>query len=116
MDFQQLLRFAAANNASDVHLQSGMRASLRIGGIIRATDQPPLTEEEVRNFIRDIAPPRFRDNTEERMIPGLDFSYAVPGLTRFRCSAYRHLGQSGIAMRIIRNKIPSIGELHLPQV
>src|SRR4051812_39942191 len=116
MEFQQLLRFAVTNNASDVHIQSGVRASLRIGGIIRSTDQPALVEEEVRNFIRDIAPPRFRENIDERLVARLDFSYAVPGLTRFRCSAYRHLGQSGIAMRIIRNKIPSIAELHLPQV
>jgi twitching motility protein PilT len=116
MDFQQLLKFAVANNASDVHIQTGLRASLRIGGIIRSTDQPALTEEQVRGFILSIAPQRFRDNLDDRLIAGLDFSYALPGLTRFRCSAYRHLGQSGVAMRIIRGKIPSIAELHLPPV
>jgi twitching motility protein PilT len=37
-------------------------------------------------------------------------------VSRFRCSAYRHLGNAGIAMRIIRGKIPTIEELHLPPV
>src|SRR3954468_5535707 len=38
------------------------------------------------------------------------------GLTRFRCSANRQLGHAGIAMRIIKNRIPSIPELHLPGI
>ena len=51
MDFQPLLRFAVEHDASDVHLQSGLSPNLRIGGILRATKQPPLTDEEVRNFV-----------------------------------------------------------------
>jgi twitching motility protein PilT len=116
MDFLKLLQFAASHNASDVHIQTGLPPSVRIGGILRNTDQPALKDDEVRNFIASIAPKRFQDNMEEKLIAGLDFSYHVAGLSRFRCSAYHHLGQAGMAMRIIRGKIPTIDQLHLPQV
>src|SRR5687767_11744766 len=116
MDFLNLLRFAVKNNASDIHVQAGLKPIFRIGGIIRAADVPPLSDEQVRGFIASIAPQRFRASIDERIIAGLDFSYAAPGISRFRCSAYQHLNQAGLAMRVIRDKIPSIAELHLPPV
>ena len=42
MDFALLLRFAVDNDASDIHLQSGLPPCLRIGGILRSTSTPPL--------------------------------------------------------------------------
>jgi twitching motility protein PilT len=116
MDFDRLLRFAVEHDASDIHLQAGLAPVLRIGGIIRATDQPALTDEELHNFIVSIAPARLRDNADERMIAGLDFSYAMPGVSRFRCSAYHQLGAPGISMRIIKSHIRNIAELHMPEV
>src|SRR5581483_9180130 len=74
------------------------------------------TDEEVRNFIQSIVPARFKDNLEDRLLKGLDFSYAAPGLSRFRCSAYRQLGEAGITMRVIKGRILSVEELHLPPV
>jgi Tfp pilus assembly pilus retraction ATPase PilT len=40
MDFLNLLRFAVKNNASDIHVQAGLKPIFRIGGIIRAADVP----------------------------------------------------------------------------
>ena len=116
MDFMALMRFAVKNNASDLHLQAGLKPIFRIGGIIRAADTPAMTDDEVRAFITSIAPARLRERIEERIITGLDFSYAAPGVSRFRCSAYQHLNQAGRAMRVIRDRIPSVEELHLPPI
>jgi twitching motility protein PilT len=116
MDFNVLLRFAVEHGASDIHVQSGLVPALRLGGHIKPIKQPPLTDDAVREFIASMAPPRMRDNLDERLAAGLDFSYALPNVSRFRCSAYRHLGMAGIAMRVIRGKIPTIDELHLPPV
>jgi twitching motility protein PilT len=114
MDFPQLLRFAVEHDASDVHVQAGLPPNLRIGGLLRATSVPPITDEELHNFIKSIAPPRFHANLDDRITAGLDFSYAMTGISRFRCSAYRQLGQTGISMRVIKSKIRSAEELHLP--
>lgn len=116
MDFQALLKFAVDHDASDVHIQAELPPMLRMGGILRQINQPPVTDEQIRNFITSIAPKRFQQNVEDRIIAGLDFSYAMPGSSRFRCSAYQELGRAGIAMRVIRNRILSVAELHLPEV
>src|SRR5437764_5769088 len=100
MDFGQLLRFAVEHDASDVHLQAGLPPRVRIGGIIRGINQATLTDEELQTFISSIAPARFRDRFDERITGGLDFSYAMPSVSRFRCSAYRQLGTAGIVMRV----------------
>jgi twitching motility protein PilT len=57
-----------------------------------------------------------RDRLDERLTIGLDFSYAAPGICRFRCSGYRVLGNTGLSMRLIKSKIPAIADLHLPPV
>jgi twitching motility protein PilT len=116
MDFQMLMKFAADREASDIHLQSGLSPKLRMQGVLHTVDQPMLTDEDIRQFVGSIAPPRMRDKLEERMTVGMDFSYAAPGICRFRCSGYRALGMSGLSMRLIKSKIPSIAELHLPAV
>jgi twitching motility protein PilT len=116
MDFPALLRFAVEHDASDVHLQAGLPAMLRMGGVLRATDQPALTDEEVRGFLMSIVPERFKDNLDDHLIPGMDFSHAIPGVSRFRCSVYRELGKAGVALRVVKSRIPSIADLHLPEV
>jgi len=116
MDFQKLLHFAVEHNASDIHIQAGLPATVRIGGILQHVQAPPLTDEEVRAFIASIVPARFKDHIDDRIVNGVDFSHAIPGFARFRCSAYSHLSTAGMVMRIIKGRIPSIAELHLPPV
>jgi twitching motility protein PilT len=117
VDLQKLIQFAVENNASDLHLQALAAPMVRVSGQMRALkDAEVLTKEQTLDFIASIAPETVKDDLEAAIIRGLDFSYAVPDLCRFRCSAYRHLGQPGLVMRIIRREIPSIDALHLPKV
>src|SRR6476660_5300707 len=116
MDFQQLLKFAVQHDASDIHIQAGLPPNLRIGGLLKATSVPPVTDSDLHEFIGSISPARLKDHLDDRLSAGLDFSYGLPGLSRFRCSAYRQLGEAGISMRVIKSKIRSSEELHLPPV
>jgi twitching motility protein PilT len=116
MDFKELFEFAVAHDASDIHIQAGAPPMLRIGGQVRSVESKPLSDEAVREFIASIAPPRERERLQEAATRGLDFSHVVPGLSRFRCSAYRQMGTYGIVMRVIRTTVPSIEMLHLPSV
>jgi twitching motility protein PilT len=116
MDFNKLMRFAVEHDASDIHIQAGLKPILRIGGILRPVEVPAISDEELHNYLNSIVPARLSDHLDERLTAGLDFSYAAPGMSRFRCSAYRQLGEAGISMRVIRSKIRSIAELHMPPV
>ena len=117
IDLQKLLQFAADKGASDVHLQALAAPMVRISGQMRSLkDDEILTKEQTLDFIASIAPKSVKDDLEAAIVRGLDFSYTIPDLCRFRCSAYRHLGQPGIVMRVITSEIPSIEALHLPKV
>ncbi len=115
IDLQKLLVFAAENKSSDVHLQADAVPMVRIGGTLRTVDSPLLSEEEIIAFITSIAPKQ-QNELSSYFASGLDFSYAIPGVTRFRCSAFRQMGKPGIVLRVIRLKIPAIEDLHLPKV
>ncbi len=116
MNFDQLIRFAVEQNASDVHLQTGAAPLLRINGLIRSVESPPVSDQELRQFIVALKPKLTLDQLEAAMVPGLDFSYAIPGVSRFRCNVYSHLGTPAMVLRVIQLKIRTIEELHLPAV
>lgn len=116
MTIDQLLRFALDQGAADLHLQTGAPPQLRIVGQIRQVDSPPLTDEQIREFIRAIGPRAVADDINQAMQQGRDFSYAMPGTARFRCNLYSHLGQPALVIRLILPKIRTLAELHLPPV
>lgn len=115
MEFQKLLAFAVEHDASDIHIQAAVAPMLRIAGQVRAVEMDTATDEDVRSFIASVAPEAKRADLDAAIVDGLDFSYAPPGMARFRCSAYSHRGQAGISMRVVRTDIPSIDDLNLPK-
>ena len=56
------------------------------------------------------------EELDEKIYQGLDFSYFVPGLSRFRVNVYSHLDTPAMVMRVIKLKIRTIDELQLPPV
>jgi twitching motility protein PilT len=116
MNFDQLIRFAAEQNASDVHLQTGAAPLLRISGQIRSVESPPVTTQELRQFILSLRPKLTEQELDRGLVEGLDFSHAIPGISRFRCNVYSHLGTPAMVLRVIKLKIRTIDELNLPKV
>src|SRR5690348_10711051 len=105
MTIDQLLKFTVAQNASDLHIQAGATPRLRLLGQVREIDSPILTDEQVRQYIRAIAPRSIGDDINAAMATGADFSYGVAGLSRFRVNLYSHLGAPGMVLRVILSRI-----------
>jgi twitching motility protein PilT len=116
MNFDQLIRFAVEQNASDIHLQTGASPLLRISGQIRTVESPPIVENELRQFVLSIKRGLTAEKLDEAMVEGLDFAYALPGMSRFRCNVYSHLGTPAMVMRIVKLKVRTLEELQLPAV
>lgn len=116
MTVDQLLKFAVDQGAADLYFQTGVPPRLRIKGQVREIDAPPLTDDQLRSFIRAIAPRGVVDDIDSAMVRGWDFSYGVQGVARYRCNLFSNLGQPGLVIRIIMPKIRTIDELHLPPV
>ena len=116
MNFEQLIKFAVDQNASDLHFQTGASPLLRINGQIRNVESPPLTADVLKQFILSLRPSIKPEELDEKIYQGLDFSYFVPGLSRFRVNVYSHLDTPAMVMRVIKLKIRTIDELQLPPV
>ncbi len=116
MNFEQLIRFAVEQGASDLHFQTGAAPLLRINGLIRTVESPPVSDQELRQFILSIHPGLNAESLGETMVQGFDFSYAIPGLCRFRCNIYSQMGTPAMVMRTIQLKVRTLEELLLPPV
>ena len=116
MNFDQLIRFAVEQGASDVHLQTGASPLLRISGQIRTVESPPVANQDLRQFMLSIKKGLTAEQLDQAMIEGVDFSYFIPGVARFRCNIYSHMGTPAMVLRIIKLKIRSLEELKLPPV
>jgi twitching motility protein PilT len=116
MDIEKLLQFTVQQGASDLHLQPGAPPMLRLASELRMVDSPPLTSAETAEIVRVLVPKVVTNSLDAAVTVGLDFSYVLPGLARFRCSAFRTLGNIGIVVRVIPMTIPTIEELNLPHI
>ena len=116
MNFDQFIRFAVEQGASDVHLQTAALPLLRINGQIRAVESPPVVDHDLREFILSIRKGLTADQLDRTLFDGLDFSYSIPGIARFRCNIYSHLGTPALVLRVIKLKIRTLEELQLPPV
>jgi twitching motility protein PilT len=116
MNFDQLIRFGVEQGASDLHLQTGASPLLRINGLIRTVESPPVVDQELRQFILSIKKGLSAEQLDRALVDGLDFSYFIPGVSRFRCNIYSHLGTPAMVLRVVKLKVRTLEELHLPAV
>jgi twitching motility protein PilT len=114
VDFKALFAQAVGAGASDIHLQAGRKAVLRVHGSLVRVGNAPVASGELHAQITQMLPPHLKGQLTAEAAKGLDFSYTDGAVGRFRCSAYFAAGQPGVTMRAIRGVVPTIDQLHLP--
>ncbi|MDN4053251.1 type IV pilus twitching motility protein PilT [Massilia sp. YIM B02763] len=114
MDISELLAFSVKNKASDLHLSAGLPPMIRVHGDVRRINLPPLEHKDVHGMIYDIMNDGQRKQYEEML--ECDFSFAIPGLARFRVNAYNQERGASAVMRTIPSKILSLEELNAPKI
>ncbi len=114
MDITQLLEFAVKNQASDLHLSSGMPPIIRIHGEMRKMNVDALDNKSVLGLILDIMNDSQRKIYQENL--ELDFSFAIQDLSRFRVNAFHKDGGAAAVFRTIPSKILSLQDLRTPKI
>ena len=115
MEIVHYLEQAVANQASDIFIVAGGPVSIKTGGSIKAIDDQKLLPPKTKSLISEIY-----TLAERSMDPYLqdgddDFAFAIPGLARFRVSAYRQRGSLAAVVRVVSFSIPDWEEIHIPQ-
>lgn len=112
---EPLLDEVLKRDASDLHLQSGLPAMLRIDGALVKVENPVvLKPADIKSLIYSVL-----DDQQKKILEAdleIDFSFAYGDLARFRVNAFHEKGSLAVALRLIPTKIRTIQELGLPQV
>jgi twitching motility protein PilT len=115
-ELDSALRHLLDQEGSDLHLKVGSPPMVRVHGELKPIPGEPVlapaaTEETLSEMLLDET--KLREFATENEV---DFSYALPGLARFRVNAFRQRGAVSIVCRAIPFSIKSVEELGLPPV
>ena len=114
-DVDAALRAVVEREGSDLHLKVPSPPVIRIHGeLTPIPGQPSLTPEDTQKALHEIAPASALSEFDE--VGEADFAYAIAGVSRFRCNAFRQRGSVSLVCRAIPYGIRSIWELGLPDV
>ena len=115
MDLDEILTIAVKAKGSDIHIKTGLPPIVRIDGRLHPIPNtqrlsPDVVVDMCQAMMNDRQRRLFEENSE------VDLAYAVPGLGRFRVSAYRQRGTVAMVFRTISIIIPTLDGLNLPPV
>ena len=114
MSLLPILKTAAANDASDIHIVVDHPPLMRVHTVIQPMDLPIITPEAAEAMFKEIAPPPalkiFAD------VQDADFSFAHPDIGRYRVNAHYQRRSVALALRAIKTQVPGLEELNLPEV
>ena len=114
MDITELLAFSHKQGASDLHLSAGLPPMIRVDGDIRRINVLAPDSKEVYALIYEIMNDKQRKEFEEFL--ECDFSFEIPGISRFRVNAYNQNRGAGGVFRTIPAKVLTMEELGMGEV
>ncbi|MCD7742465.1 MAG: type IV pilus twitching motility protein PilT [Ruminococcus sp.] len=115
IDINKILDESRALGCSDLHFTVGIPPIVRQGGNLRKlSSYPDMTEIDIQQICRNMTNERqmqsIRDHNDT------DFTYVSTRGFRHRVNVYRQRGNTAIAIRLLRNDIPTLTDLNLPPV
>ena len=111
----EYLKQAVADQASDLFVVAGGCVSEKVDGRLRPISQEKVYPKETEQIITELYAMADRSMEQYRKTGDDDFSFAVPGLARFRVNAYRQRGSLAAVVRLVAFDIPDHRKLHIPE-
>lgn len=110
----ELLERAVLLDASDVHLTPDRPPVFRVHGGLEDSGMPPTPAGELMAVLQEIIPAHQRKRFDSEH--EADFSLIEPGVGRFRVNLFLAGGLPNIALRHVKELVPSFEDLHLPPI
>lgn len=112
----QLLEKTVSSNASDVFIVAGLPVSMRLNGVIVHENEERLKPDDTAEIIKQIYQMANERDMQTLLATGDDdFSFSIPGLSRFRVSAFKQRGSLSAVIRVISFSLPDAKEQGIPQ-
>ena len=108
------LKAMVQRNASDLHLAVGSPPTFRVNGELAANGDEALSPEAIQELIFSILTTEQREQFQKQK--ELDFSYSIPGVSRYRGNVLFQRGTLGAVFRAIPNRPKTLDELGFPPI
>ena len=109
-----LLRRMLQKNGSDLLITAGFPPAIKVDGRVIPQSTQPLSPAHTAELARAVM--NDRQAAEFEASKECNFAIAPAGIGRFRCNAFVQQGRVGVVLRTISNKIPTLDELHMPEI
>jgi twitching motility protein PilT len=114
----KLFRMVMKYKGSDLHLKVGLPPAMRLAGVLRTMQLPPLSTADMERLMFPLLTPRQRSILEDE--GGVDFAHIVVDPngdeTRFRVNLFKQRGKLSLVARRVNTSIPDFEGLGLPPV
>ena len=111
----EYLSYATTNHASDIFIIAGRPLSFKIDGKLTSHGER-LIPDDTENLLRQIYQMANGRNFDHFLDTGDDdFSFSIPGLSRFRVNTYRQRGSLAAVIRVIAFELPDPDVLNIPE-
>lgn len=114
MDVKKILEEVTANNASDVFIVAGRPLTYKTKGVMETLNEIKMSPKETFEFVSAIYLLAERDITDFDANGDDDFSFAIPGVSRYRVSTFKQRGSYSAVIRVIAFNLPHPDELMIP--
>lgn len=114
MDITEFLAFSVKQKASDLHLSAGLPPLIRVDGDLKRLNLPALDQKTAINLIYEIMNDKQRRHFEEFL--EVDFSFEIPGVSRFRANVFNQDRGIAGAFRTIPSDILTLEDLNAPTI
>ena len=117
MNKEQTIEFltkAANEHASDIFIIAGRPLAIKIDGHLSSYGDR-LMPDQTEEILRCIYQMAHRDIDHLLSSGDDDFSFSIPGLSRFRINAYKQRGSLAAVIRVIAFQLPDPAELSIPE-
>ena len=115
IELENLLRVAVEREASDIFIIGGLNPTFRRSGAIIHTGEERLLPPDTQRLLEQTYALADHRSMERLLQQGDDdFSFSIPGLSRFRVSAFRQRGSLSAVIRVIRFVLPDYQQLGIP--
>lgn len=115
ISIDKILDEARVLGCSDVHFTNKISPVVRLhGSLHKLSSYPEMTEAGIMKIVEQMTSGRNLENIKNKV--DTDFSYVTRRGYRHRVNVYHQKGHTAIAIRLLRNDIPTLADLDLPPI
>lgn len=114
-DLKHYLELAVQDGASDLFIVAGGPVCCKVEGKILPLSEGRVLPDDTAALIQEIYALAGREEGGYLKAGDDDFSFALPGLARFRVSAYRQRGSLAAVIRVVAFDIPDYQSMGIPE-